>query len=122
MIRTQSINTTDIFVPLMPLLEDRQALATDTDPHPCTLLSDADVTGFLAEHRRTLDEKLRVLVDTFPSEETADNRLMFVGDNGRATGVRVFVVVKILLSLCWLRILRFLYIFNADHMREMIVH
>ena len=75
--RVQSINANGIFIPLMPLLEDRQALAVDAEA-ACPVLSDEDVTAFLAEHRRTLDGKLGVIAETFPNEETAADRLMCV--------------------------------------------
>ena len=74
----QSINTKGIFIPLMPLLEDRQALSADTEASACPILSDGDVKAFLGEHRRTLDEKLSAMAETFPNEEAGADRLMCV--------------------------------------------
>lgn len=72
----QSITAKGIFIPLMPLLEDRQALAVDTDVTPSPVLSGADVDAFLAEHKRTLETSLGTMAETFPNEEAAADRLI----------------------------------------------
>ena len=72
----------DIFCPVLPLLEDRPALAvtdgsaTGAASAPKKVLSQQDFDAFLAEHRRTLDKKLKSLVETYPTGAEADTVLI----------------------------------------------
>ena len=74
----------DIFCPVLPLLENRAALAvTDgagAGAAPTKVLSQQDFDAFLTEHRRTLDAKLKSLVATFPSGTEAATVLISAAD------------------------------------------
>ena len=71
----------DIFCPVLPLLEDRPALAiTDASAtgadSAAKVLSQQDFDAFQTEHRRTLDAKLKTITANFPTGSEADTLLI----------------------------------------------